>query len=71
MTDGRPIPVRPVAVTIRGATYRGTYFVDRSIVYVRSRFGIKAAKLDDVSPKATARALLSELATERSRTTSK
>lgn len=71
MTDGRPIPVRPVAITIRSATYRGTYFVDRSVVYVRSRFGIRSAKLDGASPLVTAKALLSELATGRSRTASK
>jgi hypothetical protein len=71
MTDGRPIPVRPVSVTIRGVTYRGTYFVDRSVVYVRSRLGIKAIQVGESSPKTVAKLLLSELAAIRRRTREK
>lgn len=71
MADGKSIPVKPVAISIRGVTYRGTYFVERSVVYVRSRLGIKAARLGGASPKTIAKLLLSDLAAKRRRTSDK
>jgi hypothetical protein len=59
---GRPFLVKSVTVTIDGVTHHGTYYVQRSIVYVRSPLGEKARQVAGSSPEAMARLLLSEMA---------
>jgi hypothetical protein len=59
---GRPFLVKSVTVTIDGVTYRGTYYIQRSIVYVRSALGEKARQVVGSPHEAMARLLLSELA---------
>src|SRR6516162_11441090 len=44
-----------------GITHHGTYFVQGSVVHVRSRLGEKKAKVGRSPPEAIARLLLSEL----------
>jgi hypothetical protein len=56
-----PSPVERITVTINGVTYEGTYYVQKSIVYVQSSFGSKAASVGGSMPVAIARMLLSEL----------
>jgi hypothetical protein len=53
--------VKPVSVTINGATYRGSYFVEKKIVHLDSTFGQKAAELGGSSPETIAKLLLSEV----------
>ena len=64
---GRPFLVKSVTVTIDGVTYQGTYYVQRSMVYVRSQLGEKITKVRRSPPEAIARLLLSELAREARR----
>jgi hypothetical protein len=59
---GRPLIVRSVTVTIDGVTYQGTYYVQGSVVYVRSALGAKATQVGESSPEALAKLLLSQLA---------
>jgi hypothetical protein len=56
-----PFPVRTVTVTINGATYEGTYYVQGSTVNVQSSFGKKATHLGGSPPGWIAKMLLSEL----------
>jgi len=64
---GRPFLVRSVTVTIDGVTHHGTYYVQGSVVHVRSSRGEKITKLGRSPPEAIARLLLSELAREAKR----
>ena len=64
---GRPFLVKSVTVTIDGVTYQGTYYVQRSMVYVRSQLGERARLLARSAPEALARLLLSELVREAKR----
>jgi hypothetical protein len=59
--------VKNVTVTIDGVTYHGTYFVQDSIVHVRSPLGAKSTQVGDFPPETTARLLLSELVREAKR----
>ena len=61
MARNRLTPVRPVTVTIDGATHEGTYFVRDSIVHVQSPFGAKAIQIGTMPAKTIAKLLLSEL----------
>jgi hypothetical protein len=63
----RPLIVRSVTVTINGVTYQGTYYVQGSMVYVRSPLGAKATQLGKSSPGELAMLLLSELVREAKR----
>jgi hypothetical protein len=56
-----PSPVDPIEVTINGVTYEGTYYVQRSTVYVQSAFGTKSAPAGGWPPVMIAKKLLSEL----------
>ena len=56
-----PFPVRTVSVTIHGATYEGTYYLQGSTVYVQSSFGAKASQVGKWPPEVIAKMLLSEL----------
>jgi hypothetical protein len=56
-----PSPVESVEVTIGGVIYEGTYYVQKSIVYVQSPYGSKATQVGGSSPEALAKMLLSEL----------
>jgi hypothetical protein len=51
---GRPFLVKSVTVTIDGVTHQGTYYVQRSIVYVRSPLGEKARHATRSNGKAAA-----------------
>jgi hypothetical protein len=64
---GRPFLVRSVTVTVDGVTYQGTYFIQQSMVYVRSPLGAKATQLGLSSPEALAMLLLKELVREAKR----
>ena len=61
MTNSWPSPVQDVTVTIGGVIYEGTYYVQRSIVYVQSPYGSKATQVGGSSPKSIAALLLAEL----------
>ena len=63
----RPFLVRSVTVTIDRVTYQGTYFVQQSMVYVRSLLGAKATQVGDFPTETTAKLLLSELVREAKR----
>ena len=67
MSPGRPFLVRSVTVTIDGVAHHGTYYVQGSMVHVRSPLGEKIAKIGRSPPEAIARLLLSELAREAKR----
>jgi hypothetical protein len=59
---GRPAAVRKaLTVTIYGHPYRGTYFVQDSIVYVQSPYGSKTTQVGGEPPEMTAKLLLSEI----------
>src|SRR6516225_8918700 len=45
MSRAGPSPVRNVTVTIDGVTHHGAYFVQGSMVYVRSTLGAQATKM--------------------------
>ena len=61
MSRGCLSPVRSVTVTIDGVTYHGTYFVQDSIVHVRSPLGTKSTRVGRSPPESVAKLLLSEL----------
>jgi hypothetical protein len=56
-----PTPVESVTVTIGGVTYEGTFYVQRSELYVLSSFGVKATQLVGAPPEVIAKMLLSEM----------
>ena len=62
MSRGCLSPVKSVTVTIDGVTYQGTYFVQDSIVHVRSPLGAKSTQVGKSSPETVAKLLLSALA---------
>ena len=64
MSPSRPFLVRSVTVTTDGVTHHGTYYVQGSVVHVRSPLGEKITKVRRSPPEATARLLLSELVRE-------
>ena len=45
MSRAGPSPVRNVTVTIDGVTHHGAYFVQGSMVYVRSTLGAQATQM--------------------------
>ena len=64
MSGGWPTPVELVTVTINGGIYEGTYYVQKSVVYVQSSYGSKATQVGGFGgspPKSVAALLLSEL----------
>jgi hypothetical protein len=64
---GRPFLVKSVTVTIDGVTHHGTYYVQGSVVHVRSPLGEKMRNVGMSLPEAIARLLLSELVRETKR----
>jgi hypothetical protein len=56
-----PTPVKDVVVMINGVEHRGTYFVQSSMVHVRSDAGSKATQVGGSPPETIAKILLSEL----------
>jgi hypothetical protein len=64
---GRPFLVRSVTVTIDGVTHHGTYYVQGSVLHVRSPLGEKIAEVGTSPPEAIARLLLSALVREAKR----
>ena len=67
MRPGRPFLVRSVTVTIDGVTHHGTYYVQGSVVHVRSPLGEKITKVRRSPPEALAMLLLKELVREAKR----
>jgi hypothetical protein len=53
-----PTLARGVTITIDGVAYYGTYFVQCSMVYVRSPFGVEATQVGGSPPEAIAKLLL-------------
>jgi hypothetical protein len=64
---GSPFLAKSVIVTIGSVTHHGTYYVQGSVVHVRSRLGEKIGKVGRSPPEAIARLLLSELVREAKR----
>jgi hypothetical protein len=64
---GRPFIVRSVTVTVDGVTHQGTYYVQGSVVHVRSPLGEKITEVGMSLPEALAMSLLSELVREAKR----
>jgi hypothetical protein len=62
---GRPAPVHNITVTLDGVTYRGTYYVQDSTVYVRCDAGKKATQVGGSSAASIARLLMLELVREQ------
>jgi hypothetical protein len=60
MTNSGP-PVGEVSVSIDGVTYRGMYWVENQIVYVKSSLGEKSTRVGESSPETIAILLLSEI----------
>jgi hypothetical protein len=56
-----PTPLNNVSVTLKGVTRHETYYVQNSIVYVRSAFGSRAAQVGGSPPLSIATLLLLEL----------
>jgi hypothetical protein len=56
-----PTLARSVTVTIDGVAYHGSYFVQRSMIYVRSPLGAKATQVGGSPPEVIAKLLLLEL----------
>src|SRR5690348_16385107 len=56
-----PIVPRSVTVTVDGVAYHGSYFVQRSMIYVLSPLGAKATQVGSSPPESIAKLLLSEL----------
>lgn len=61
MRDTRPASVKTVTVTIDGIAHHGTYYVQRSVVYVQSSLGAKATQVGGTPPENVAKLLLSEM----------
>ena len=61
MSRGCLSPVKSVTVTVDGVTYHGTYFVQDSIVHLRSPLGIKLSLVGRSPPETIAKLLLTEL----------
>jgi hypothetical protein len=59
-----PTAVKSVIVEIDDFIYEGTYYVQKSIVYVQSEFGSKSTQLGSSPPHTIAKLLLSELVRE-------
>jgi hypothetical protein len=64
MRGGGPSAVKTVTVTIDGVTHHGAYFVQSSMVNVRSTLGSKTTQVGGSPPKTIAKLLLSELVRE-------
>jgi hypothetical protein len=62
---GSPLIVKSVTVTIDGVTHHGTYYVQGSVLHVRSPLGAKTTNAGMSPPEAVARLLLSELVRAR------
>jgi hypothetical protein len=60
-------PVKNVSVTIDGVTHQGAYFVQGSMVHVRSPLGAQATQVGWSPPGTIAMLLLSQLAREAKR----
>jgi hypothetical protein len=60
MTNSGP-PLGEVSVSIDGVTYRGMYWVENQIVYVKSSLGEKSTQVGESSPETNAILLLSEI----------
>ena len=58
MAGDKPILVERVTVTSDGATHEGAYYVNGSVLHVRSPLGAKAAQVGGSPPKAIAELLL-------------
>ena len=61
MSRGCLSPVKSVIVTIDGVTYHGTYFIQDSIVHLRSPLGTKSSLIGRSRPETIAKLLLTEL----------
>ena len=61
MTSSRLSLVRTVTITVDDVEHHGIYFVQNSLVYVRSPLGAKATPAGDSPPETIAKVLLSEL----------
>jgi hypothetical protein len=59
-----PTLVKNVTVTVVGATFEGTYYVQDDMVHVQWPLGSKATRLGKSSPEAMAKLLLLELVRE-------
>ena len=59
-----PTLVKNVTVTVVGATFEGTYYVQGQMVHVQWPLGSKATQLGKSSPEAMAKLLLLELVQE-------
>ena len=66
MAGNKPILVECVTVTIDGVTHEGAYYVNGSILHVRSPLGAKATQVGGSPPEAVAMLLLAELMREGS-----
>jgi hypothetical protein len=55
---GHPFVVKSVTVTMDGVTYEGIYYLQGSLVYVRSPLGANATQLGGSTPEALAMLLL-------------
>jgi hypothetical protein len=56
-----------VTVTVDGVTHQGTYYIQGSVVRVRSPLGEKINQIGELSPEGLAKLLLSELVREAKR----
>jgi hypothetical protein len=65
VAGNKPILVERVTVTTDGVTHEGAYYVNGSILHVRSPFGAKATEVGGSPPKAIAELLLSEIVSDR------
>jgi len=64
---GRPFLVKSVTVTVDGVTHQGTYYVQGSVVHVRSPLGDKITQAGESPPEALAKLLLWKLVHEAKR----
>jgi hypothetical protein len=64
---GRPFIVKSVTVTVDGVTHQGTYYVQGSVLHVRSPLGEKITQIGESSPEALAKLLLWKLVHEAKR----
>jgi hypothetical protein len=60
----KPILVERVTVTTDGVRHEGAYYVNGSVLHVRSPLGAKAIQVAGSPPEAVAKLLLAELVRE-------
>jgi len=63
----RPLIVKSVTVTVDGVTHQGTYYVQGSVLHVRSPLGEKITQIEESSPETLAKMLLWKLVHEAKR----